>query len=50
MGKCNLQFIEGILLVRLIIYVLYSFTSGFSTFYIGLLFTGVVTVVIVTLS
>ena len=38
-GKCNLQCIEYIFLIRLIIYVLWSFTSSFSTFYIGLLFT-----------
>ena len=34
-----MQCIECILLFRLIIYDLYSFTRGFSTFHIGLLFT-----------
>ena len=39
MGKYTLLCIEYILLFRLIIYVLYSFTLSFSTFYIGLPFT-----------
>ena len=41
--------IEYILLFILIICVLYSITRGFSTFYLGLLFTRVVTRVIVYL-
>ena len=42
-GKYILQCIEYILLFILIIYTLYSFTRDFYTFYIGLLFTHVVT-------
>ena len=38
-GKYILLSIEYILLFRLNIYVRYSFTCSFSTFYIGLLFT-----------
>ena len=38
-GKYIVACKEYILLFRLIIYILYSFTHSFSTFYIGLLFT-----------